>query len=45
MKMKEIEYINILKVNDKIKEKVRLWRNKDEIRKRMINQHVITIVV
>lgn len=42
MKMKEIKYINILKVNDEIKEKVRHWRNKDEIRKRMINQHIIT---
>jgi len=42
MIMKEIECINILKVNNKIKEKVRLWRNKDEIRKLMINQHIIT---
>ena len=40
--MKEIKYINILKVNDKIQEKVRQWRNKEEIRKYMLSQHIIT---
>jgi hypothetical protein len=45
MKMKEIGYINILKVSNKIKGKIILWRNKDEIKKRMINRCIITIVV
>jgi len=40
--MKEIKFENILKVNDEIKEKVRQWRNKEEIRKYMLNQHIIT---
>lgn len=40
--MKEIKYINILKVNDKIQERVRQWRNKEEIRKYMLSQHIIT---
>ncbi len=40
--MKEIKFENILKVNDEIKEKVRQWRNKEEIRKHMLNQHIIT---
>lgn len=39
--MREIKFENILKVNDEIKEKVRRWRNKEEIRKYMINQHII----
>jgi len=40
--MKEIKFENILKVNDKIKERVRQWRNKEEIRKYMLSQHIIT---
>jgi len=40
--MKEIKFENILRVNDKIKEKIRQWRNKEEIRKYMLNQHIIT---
>jgi len=40
--MKEIKFENILKVNDGIKEKVRQWRNKEEIRKYMLSQHIIT---
>jgi len=40
--MKEIKYINILKVNDEIKEKVRQWRNKEKIRRYMLSQHIIT---
>ncbi len=40
--MKKIRFINILNANDKLKEKVRQWRNKEEIRKFMINQHIIT---
>ncbi len=40
--MKEIKFGNILKVNDEIKERVRQWRNKGEIRKYMLSQHIIT---
>ena len=40
--MRKIKFENILKVNDEIKEKVRQWRNKEEIRKHMLNQHIIT---
>ena len=40
--MRDIKFVNILKVNDEIKEKVRQWRNKEEIRKYMLNQHIIT---
>lgn len=40
--MKEIKFENILKVNDEIKERVRQWRNKEEIRKYMLSQHIIT---
>ena len=40
--MKKIKFENILKVNDEIKEKVRQWRNKEVIRKHMLNQHIIT---
>ena len=40
--MKEIKFKNILKVNNEIKEKVRQWRNKEEIRKYMLSQHIIT---
>jgi len=40
--MKGIKFENILKANDEIKEKVRRWRNKEEIRKFMLNHHIIT---
>jgi len=40
--MNEIEFVNILEVDDKLKEKVRQWRNKEGIRKFMLNQHTIT---
>ena len=40
--MKELNFINILNLNADIQEKVRLWRNKEDIRKYMINQHIIT---
>lgn len=39
--MEGIKFVNILKVNDEIQEKVRQWRNKEEIRKYMISQHII----
>ena len=40
--MRDIKFVDILKVKDEIKEKVRQWRNKDDIRKYMLNQHIIT---
>lgn len=40
--MEGIKFVNILKVNDEIQEKVRQWRNKEEIRKYMLSQHIIT---
>lgn len=40
--MREIKFINILDVNNELKEKVRQWRNKEEIRKSMFSQHIIT---
>jgi len=40
--MKEIKFENILKANDETKEKVRRWRNKEEIRKLMLDQNIIT---
>lgn len=40
--MKEIKFVNILRVSDAIIEKVRQWRNKEEIRKNMLNQNIIT---
>ena len=40
--MRDIKFVDILKVNDEIKEKVRQWRNKDDIRKYTLNQHTIT---
>ena len=39
--MEELNFIDILKLNADIQEKVRLWRNKEDIRKHMINQHII----
>lgn len=40
--MSEMKFIDILEVNNELKEKVRLWRNKDEIRNCMISKHLIT---
>jgi len=40
--MKEIKFENILKVNDEIKVRVRQWRNKEEIRRQMLSQNIIT---
>jgi len=40
--MKELNFINILNLNADIQEKVRLWRNKEDIKKYMVNQHIIT---
>lgn len=40
--MEKLKLVNILDVNDELKEKVRLWRNKKEIRKFMINQGIIS---
>lgn len=40
--MKKLSFVNILKLNADIQEKVRLWRNKEDIKKYMINQHIIT---
>ena len=40
--MDRLKLVNILNVNDELKEKVRQWRNKEEIRKYMLNQHIIT---
>lgn len=40
--MNEIKFVNILGVSDELKEKVRQWRNAEEIRKAMQTQHIIT---
>jgi UDP-4-amino-4,6-dideoxy-N-acetyl-beta-L-altrosamine N-acetyltransferase len=40
--VKNIEFNNILEVDEDLKEKVRCWRNKDDIRKAMLSQHIIT---
>jgi UDP-4-amino-4,6-dideoxy-N-acetyl-beta-L-altrosamine N-acetyltransferase len=40
--MREIKFLNILYVSNELKEKVRKWRNKEEIRKSMFSQHIIT---
>jgi UDP-4-amino-4,6-dideoxy-N-acetyl-beta-L-altrosamine N-acetyltransferase len=39
--MSGITFVNILNVDDTIKERVRCWRNKTAIRKRMLTQHII----
>lgn len=39
--MRDIEFVNILNVDDKMKEKVRQWRNQARVRKAMLNQHII----
>lgn len=40
--MKKVSFMDILDVDDRLKEKVRQWRNKTEVRKAMIAQHIIT---
>jgi len=40
--MREIKFINILRVDDELKEKIRQWRNREEIRKFMLTQHIIS---
>jgi len=40
--MERLKLVNILDVNDELKEKVRQWRNKEEIRKFMTNQDIIS---
>jgi len=40
--MKETKFVNILELNDELREKVRRWRNKERIRKCMLTQHTIT---
>lgn len=40
--MYNLEFVDILNVNDKLKYKVRCWRNKERIRKFMLTQHVIS---
>ncbi len=40
--MRKIKFVNILEVDDKLRKRVREWRNKEEIRKSMLNQRIIT---
>ena len=40
--IEQITFINILQVNPDISRKVRQWRNKDYIRRRMLNRHIIS---
>ncbi|MCK4793150.1 MAG: UDP-4-amino-4,6-dideoxy-N-acetyl-beta-L-altrosamine N-acetyltransferase, partial [Desulfobacteraceae bacterium] len=40
--MNQIEFVDILGVDDGLKEKVRCWRNKQRIRKSMLLQHEIS---
>ena len=40
--MSEIRLVDILEVDDIMKEQVREWRNKDDVRKFMLNQHTIS---
>lgn len=40
--MEEIKFINIIDMPEGLKEKVRQWRNKEEIRKSMLTQHIIS---
>jgi len=37
-----MKLINILDVDDELKEKVRIWRNEERVRKCMLTQHVIS---
>lgn len=40
--MNNLNFVNILDVNDDLKFKVRLWRNRKDIRDCMIDSHIIT---
>ena len=40
--MNGLKFIDILSVDDGLKDKVRCWRNKEEIRKFMLSQHLIS---
>lgn len=40
--MTDLRFLDILKTDDSLKEKVRLWRNKDDIRKFMVNREIIS---
>lgn len=40
--MNHIKFVDILSVDDKLKEKVRRWRNKERIRRSMLTQHQIS---
>lgn len=40
--MNDIEFIDVLDVDDDLKEKVRLWRNSEQVNRFMISRHVIT---
>ena len=37
-----LEFIDILTIDDGLKEKVRCWRNQDNVRKFMLKQHIIS---
>jgi UDP-4-amino-4,6-dideoxy-N-acetyl-beta-L-altrosamine N-acetyltransferase len=40
--LEQIKLVDILDANDEVKEKVRLWRNKERIRRCMFNRHIIS---
>ena len=40
--MDEIKFINIIELQEGLKEKVRQWRNKEEIRRFMLTQHIVS---
>jgi UDP-4-amino-4,6-dideoxy-N-acetyl-beta-L-altrosamine N-acetyltransferase len=40
--LEQIKLVDILDINDELKERVRLWRNKERIRRYMLNQHIIS---
>lgn len=38
----KIKFVNILELDPSIKEKVRQWRNQDDVREQMLNQEIIS---
>ncbi|MFC1624233.1 UDP-4-amino-4,6-dideoxy-N-acetyl-beta-L-altrosamine N-acetyltransferase [Candidatus Omnitrophota bacterium] len=40
--MADIKFVNIIEAREELKEKVREWRNKDEVRRFMLTQHIIS---
>jgi UDP-4-amino-4,6-dideoxy-N-acetyl-beta-L-altrosamine N-acetyltransferase len=40
--MKSLRFVDILSVDDELKDRVRQWRNKDRVRKCMLTQHHIS---